>query len=79
MDDRDKVLFISSQNVLKSEANHKTRRKSIFEIGANIKAKTNCFLLDELEYLEKKRVFQLAKIVEELKIPVIDLALNIDF
>lgn len=79
IDDRDQVGFISSRIGLKREATPIFSDTNIFEIVANIKPKPNCVLLDESQFLEKEHVFQLAKIVDELNIPVIAYGLKNDF
>ena len=42
-------------------------------------AKIDCVLLDEAQFLSKSQVWQLASIVDELKIPVLCYGLRVDF
>ena len=41
--------------------------------------KIDCILLDEAQFLSKSQVWQLAKIVDEMKIPVLCYGLRVDF
>ena len=39
----------------------------------------NCILLDEAQFLSKEQVWQLAKVVDNLNIPVLCYGLRVDF
>tara|TARA_Y100001968_G_scaffold262507_1_gene250816 strand:+ start:64 stop:666 length:603 start_codon:yes stop_codon:yes gene_type:complete len=41
--------------------------------------KLNCILLDEAQFLSKKQVWQLARVVDDLQIPVLCYGLRVDF
>ena len=43
------------------------------------KKKLNCILLDEAQFLSKEQVWQLAKVVDNLNIPVLCYGLRVDF
>ena len=46
---------------------------------SSIKGKIDCVFLDEAQFLSKSQVWQLAKIVDNLKIPVLCYGLRVDF
>ena len=51
-----------------------------FKINEILKEKNiNCILLDEAQFLSKKQVWQLARIVDDLNIPVLCYGLRVDF
>ena len=63
-------------------------KASVFEPEDNIyekvkyaskKVKIDCVLLDEAQFLSKSQVWQLASIVDKLKIPVLSYGLRVDF
>tara|TARA_B100000902_G_scaffold399911_1_gene473557 strand:+ start:4622 stop:5173 length:552 start_codon:yes stop_codon:yes gene_type:complete len=63
-------------------------KASVFEPEDNIyenvkyaskEVKINCVLLDEAQFLSKSQVWQLASIVDKLKIPVLSYGLRVDF
>ena len=47
--------------------------------NASIKLKIDCVFLDEAQFLSKSQVWQLAKIVDQLEIPVLCYGLRVDF
>lgn len=78
-DNRDGVGFVSSRIGLKREAVPIFREDNIYEQVKQINPKANCVLIDEAQFLTKAHVFELAKIVDELKIPVMAFGLKNDF
>ncbi|WP_099222554.1 thymidine kinase [Listeria costaricensis] len=79
IDDREQVGVISSRIGLKRDAIPVFHETNIFEEVAQMNPRPYCVLLDESQFLEKEHVFQLAKIVDELGIPVIAYGLKNDF
>ncbi|MDN6161241.1 MAG: thymidine kinase [Atopostipes sp.] len=81
IDDRDGVGYISSRIGMRREAKPVREETNIYEIIKKEKEKEDiwCVLLDEAQFLKKKHVFQLTKIVDELGIPVMAFGLKNDF
>ncbi len=78
-DSRDGVGMVASRIGLKRKAVPIFHDDDIFEMVKKINAKANCVLIDEAQFLTKAHVFELAKIVDELKIPVMAFGLKNDF
>ncbi|WP_054701848.1 thymidine kinase [Secundilactobacillus odoratitofui] len=78
-DNRDGVGLVSSRIGLKREAIPIFSEDNVFEQVKAINPKANCVLIDEAQFLTKQHVFQLAQIVDELKIPVMAFGLKNDF
>jgi thymidine kinase len=64
---------------LKREAIPIFDEDNVFDRVKAINPKANCVLIDEAQFLTKEHVFQLAQIVDELKIPVMAFGLKNDF
>ncbi|WP_163655054.1 thymidine kinase [Listeria sp. PSOL-1] len=79
IDNRDQVGVISSRIGLKRKAKPIFAETNIYEDVMQIEPKPYCVLIDESQFLQKEHIFQLAKIVDELKIPVIAYGLKNDF
>ncbi len=81
IDNRDGVGFVSSRIGMRREARPVLDETNIYDIIAE-EVKTEkiwCVLLDEAQFLNKEHVFQLTRIVDELKIPVMAFGLKNDF
>ena len=81
LDNRKGVSKIASRIGIEAEA-------SVFDLADNLYLKVqslikeitiNCILLDEAQFLSKSQVWQLARIVDNLKIPVLCYGLRVDF
>ena len=81
LDNRKGVSKIASRIGIEAEA-------SVFDLADNLYLKVqslikeitiNCILLDEAQFLSKSQVWQLARIVDKLKIPVLCYGLRVDF
>ena len=51
----------------------------LLDVKKKINDKVKCILIDEAQFLTKEQVFQLCKIVDEIKIPVLTYGLRSDF
>lgn len=77
IDNRSGEGVVASRIGIKSKAIPIDEKTNIFKIvKANL---VDCVLVDEAQFLNKKHVYQLAKIVDELNIPVIAYGLKNDF
>ena len=81
LDNRKGVSKIASRIGIEAEA-------SVFDLADNLYLKVqslikeitiNCILLDEAQFLSKSQVWQLARIVDKLKIPILCYGLRVDF
>ncbi|GEK88314.1 thymidine kinase [Alkalibacterium putridalgicola] len=79
LDDRDGVGYISSRIGLKRKAIPVTNDMDIFSVVQGVDKSIACVLIDEAQFLNKTHVRQLAKIVDDLKIPVMAFGLKNDF
>ncbi|MFX3617580.1 MAG: thymidine kinase [Sporolactobacillus sp.] len=79
LDDRDEVGAISSRIGFKRSAIPIFSDTDIFCIVDGYKPKPHCVLVDEAQFLSKTHVLQLAKIVDQLQIPVMSFGLKNDF
>ncbi|SFC25913.1 thymidine kinase [Alkalibacterium subtropicum] len=79
LDDRDGVGYISSRIGLKRKAIPVTEEMDIFSVVQDMDKSIACVLIDEAQFLNKQHVRQLAKIVDDLKIPVMAFGLKNDF
>lgn len=79
IDDRDKVGYVSSRIGLKRKAIPIFKETNVFDVVKNCESPPFCVLVDEAQFLDKDHVLQLAKIVDELDIPVMGFGLKNDF
>lgn len=79
LDDRDGVGYISSRIGLKRKAIPVTNDMDIFSVVQGMDKSIACVLIDEAQFLNKTHVRRLAKIVDDLKIPVMAFGLKNDF
>ncbi|WP_283678553.1 thymidine kinase [Lentilactobacillus sp. Marseille-Q4993] len=79
LDTREKHGMIESRIGLERPAYPITDDTDVFEAVSQLDSKASCILIDEAQFLKKKHVFQLARIVDELNIPVIAFGLKNDF
>jgi len=79
IDTRDETGYISSRIGLKREAIPIYEETDIYQIVKNQNKRIYCVLIDESQFLQKKHVYDCAKVVDELNIPVIAFGLKNDF
>ncbi|MBS4749959.1 thymidine kinase [Granulicatella sp. zg-ZJ] len=79
IDNRDEIGYVSSRIGLRREAVAIYDETNIFDYIAMLEIVPYCVLIDEAQFLKKEHVLQLAKIVDELNIPVMAFGLKNDF
>ncbi|MHA8138324.1 thymidine kinase [Lactobacillaceae bacterium Scapto_B20] len=79
IDTRDGFGMVSSRIGLKRKADPIMDDTDIFEYVKQTNPTANCVLVDEAQFLKREHVLQLAKIVDELGIPVMAFGLKNDF
>ncbi|MGX7013732.1 thymidine kinase [Vagococcus silagei] len=79
IDTRDDIGVVSSRIGLRREATPIFSETDIYKIIADIPKKPYCVLVDESQFLEKHHVLELARVVDELSIPVMAFGLKNDF
>ncbi|MGQ3379944.1 thymidine kinase [Priestia endophytica] len=79
IDTRDEIGYVSSRVGLRRKAIPIFDDTDIFNIVFDHSPKPNCILIDEAQFLNKDNVLQLARIVDELNIPVMCFGLKNDF
>lgn len=79
IDNRDEVGYISSRVGLKRKAMPIYDETNIFSDVEKVNPRPSCVLVDEVQFLSKKHILQLAAIVDELNIPVMGFGLKNDF
>ncbi|WP_159884694.1 thymidine kinase [Paenibacillus puerhi] len=79
IDDRDQVGYVSSRIGLRREATPIHPDTDVLEKVRQHPRKVSCILIDEVQFLHKTQILQLAQIVDELRIPVMGFGLKNDF
>jgi thymidine kinase len=81
IDDRYDIGMIKSRIGLESDAKIFDEKTNIFEEIKTESAveEVDCILVDEAQFLSKAQVFELAKVCDELKIPVLAYGIRTDF
>jgi len=79
IDDRDQVGYVSSRIGVRREAIPIFEETPIYEIVEGQAVKPYCILIDESQFLSKQHILELARIVDELNIPVMAFGLKNDF
>lgn len=79
MDDREEIGKIASRIGMNREATVINHDTNIFEEVKKIDDTISCVLIDESQFLTKEHIYQLAKICDELDIPVMAFGLKNDF
>lgn len=79
VDDRDGVGYVSSRIGLKRPARLVHADTNLFREVSLHGGPVSCVLVDEVQFLTKEQVLQLARIVDELDIPVMGFGLKNDF
>ncbi|MEW7864118.1 thymidine kinase [Aeromonas diversa] len=81
IDDRFGVGVISARVGLTLKVEVFTEESDLFELicGRNAEQRIDVFIVDEAQFLTKEQVYQLARIVDELDIPVVAYGLKTDF
>ena len=79
IDNRDEIGVVSSRIGLRRNAIPVDEHTNIYNQVAELSAKPYCVLIDEAQFLLKEHILQLARIVDELGIPVMAFGLKNDF
>ncbi|MGM8214990.1 thymidine kinase [Bacillaceae bacterium W0354] len=79
VDDRFQTGYVASRIGLQREAIPIDDATNIFETVKEQASKLSCVLVDEVQFVKKEHVLQMAKIVDELHIPVMGFGLKNDF
>lgn len=79
LDDRDKIGYVSSRIGLKRDAIPIDPDTNLFAIVSESPLPLSCVLVDEVQFVSKAHVLQMARIVDELDIPVMGFGLKNDF
>ena len=79
IDDRSGIGYVASRIGMKRPAIAIFEHTNVFEYVNRCQNKVACVLVDEAQFLNKKHVLELTKIVDELNIPVMAFGLKNDF
>lgn len=79
LDTRDGYGIVSSRIGMRREAVAITDNMDIFNFIKNLPEKPYCVLIDESQFLSKENVYDLARVVDNLDIPVMAFGLKNDF
>ncbi|MBM7642020.1 thymidine kinase [Streptococcus loxodontisalivarius] len=79
LDNRDQVGYISSRIGMRREAFPIADETDIFGYVNGLAEKPYCVLVDEAQFLTRANVYDLARVVDELGIPVMAFGLKNDF
>lgn len=78
VDDRYEIGQITSRIGLKAEAELFTRETDLFDVVASA-GEIHCVMVDEAQFLSRAQVLELARVCDELGIPVLTFGLRTDF
>jgi thymidine kinase len=79
LDTREKQGMIESRIGLERKAEPIHEDTNVFDLVQELNPHASCILIDEAQFLKKKHVMELAKIVDELNVPVMAVGLKNDF
>lgn len=79
VDDRYQTGYVASRIGLKRKAIPIDEKMNIFDVVKERKDGLSCILVDEVQFVTKEHVLQMAQIVDELHIPVMGFGLKNDF
>lgn len=79
LDTREAIGKIASRIGLRRDAHIVERETDIYEVIAGLDFTPACVLVDEAQFLNKAHIYQLARIVDELNVPVMAFGLKNDF
>lgn len=79
VDNRSGVGVVASRIGMERPAHPVSADTDIFALVQELNPKAYCVLIDEAQFLQKHHVFECAKVVDELHIPVIAFGLKNDF
>ncbi|MBF0788278.1 MULTISPECIES: thymidine kinase [unclassified Streptococcus] len=79
LDTRAGVGIIASRIGMQREAVAITEEMNVYDYIANLSLKPYCVLIDEAQFLTKQHVYDFARVVDELEVPVMAFGLKNDF
>lgn len=79
LDNRDEIGVVSSRIGMRREAIPISDEMDIFAYMEELDVKPYCVLIDECQFLSKRNVYDLARVVDELDVPVMAFGLKNDF
>ncbi|WP_172207309.1 thymidine kinase [Pseudolactococcus hodotermopsidis] len=79
LDNRDEIGVVSSRIGMRQNAVSIDETFDIFDYVAKLPDKPYCILIDEAQFLSKKNIYDFARIVDELDVPVMAFGLKNDF
>ena len=79
IDNRDEIGVVSSRIGMREEAVPIDDHLDVFDYVAELSPKPFCIMIDEAQFLSKKNIYDFAKVVDELGIPVMAFGLKNDF
>lgn len=79
LDTREKQGMIESRIGLERKAEPIREDTNVFDLVQELNLHASCILIDEAQFLKKKHVMELARIVDELNVPVMAFGLKNDF
>ncbi|MCY7235297.1 thymidine kinase [Streptococcus dysgalactiae subsp. equisimilis] len=79
LDTRDGFGIVSSRIGMRREAIPISNDMDIFTFIAQLEEKPYCVLIDESQFLSKQNVYDLARVVDKLNVPVMAFGLKNDF
>lgn len=79
LDTREKQGMIESRIGLERKAEPIREDTNVFDLVQELNPHASCILIDEAQFLKKKHVMELARIVDELNVPVMAFGLKNDF
>ena len=79
LDNRDEIGVVSSRIGMREQAVPIDAALNVFDYVAKLPEKPYCILIDEAQFLSKKNIYDFARVVDELNVPVMAFGLKNDF
>ena len=79
LDNRDEIGVVSSRIGMRGQAVPIDDSLNVYDYIDGLDQKPYCILIDEAQFLSKKNIYDFARVVDELNVPVMAFGLKNDF
>ena len=79
LDNRDEIGVVSSRIGIREQAVPIDATLDVFDYVTKLPQKPYCILIDEAQFLSKKNIYDFARVVDELNVPVMAIGQKNDF
>ena len=79
LDNRDEIGVVSSRIGMRGQAVPIDDKLNVYDYIDELDQKPYCILIDEAQFLSKKNIYDFARVVDELKVPVMAFGFKISY